>query len=743
MTGADGSSISPDAVRAELERILASPSFRGAERSRTLLRFLVEHTLTGRGDHLKDYTLGAEALGRGEQFDPRTDPIARVEASRLRSRLDIYFATDGASDPLRISLPRGGYVPAFEARNAVATPAPASAAEAPDNAATTVSPSVPAERAAEHLRGRRSSGRRVAGVLVAGLVLAGGAAWWSWASGGGNTSVSPQPTHVELTTPDTHDAVSFALSPDGRRLVFVASAGGPARLWLRSLDTGTTEPLAGTEDASLPFWSGAGDAVGFFSSGVVKRLDLATGLVRTIANAPVPAGASWNDAGVLLHPVVPDSPLFVTHPDDHTMTPATVLTAGQTGHRGPQFLPDGRRFLFFAVGDAAVRGIYTGTLGTTAARRLKEADSPAVFVAPDHVLYISGDKLFAQRLDLESMTLAGAPAVIAEGVAFDRASGLPAVSASRTQVIAYRRGSPGGLRQLAWFDRHGGLRARLGTPLARGPAYSSLSPDEHRVAIQATSDGNTDIWILDTERGTPLRLSREPQADIAPLWSPDGTRIAYASQHAGVFDLVERSLDGEAPRPLLESPLAKQVTDWSRDGRYLLFRTITLNGRPDMDIWAMATGPDRSQAPAMTAPIAVVQTPFEERDGQFSPDARWLAYQSNESGQAEVYVQRFPSGANRIRISVSGGAQVRWRADGRELFYVALDGTLMAVPIEPRDEALVAGDATPLFKLHVGPLQGVSRHSYAVSRDGQRFLVDTLVEEAASPISLILNWGMR
>jgi Tol biopolymer transport system component len=710
--------VSPEAVEAQLKRVIDSQTFRGAERSRTLLRFVVEETLHGRAGHLKEYTLGSQALGRGEGFDSRIDPIARVEASRLRSRLDVYYATEGASDPVRISLPKGAYAPVFEWRPITSTP--------------------PVVQASEGVKARAvpsaglSAGRIGRALLEAAVGLALIAGVWSIR----RPSDEPPPSEVrlEMVTPPTTDPVSLAVSPDGRSVVFVASTEGRSRLWIRGLDSTTPRELAGTEYASLPFWAPDGRSIGFFADGRIKQIELETGLVRVISTALVPAGAAWNSDGVILHAVVPDGPLFRTSAAGLPPTPITQLTAGQTGHRGPAFLPDGRHFLFYAMGSPDVRGIYVGELGTGVVRRLMETDTPAVFVAPNHLLYVQHSTLFARDIDPRTVTLRGRPMSLADGISADVMGGVAAFSAS-TGTIIYRTGRSAGKRQFRWLDRAGKELSRVGSPEVFGPSYASMSPDGRLLAVQRSLDGNTDIWLVDVERGTPVRFTTEPQADIAPVWSPQGDRIIYASQKDGAFQLFEKRLDGTPARMLLNTPESKQVTDWSRDGRYLLFRTIMLAPNSDIDIWALPLDGDHR-------PFAVVRTPLEERDAQFSPDGNWIAYHSNESGQHEVYVQPFQGAGDRMRISKDGGVQARWRSDGRELFYLTLKGELVAVPIalRPGSRSLQPGPAVPLFQARVGPVQGVALHSYIVAPDGQLFLVETAIEETPPPISLILNW---
>jgi hypothetical protein len=310
-----GAPVPPAAVEAHLERVLASRTFRSADRSRRLLDFLVRETLAGRADRLKDYTLGAEALGRGDQFDPCTDPIARVEASRLRARLDMYYATEGVADPLRIVVPKGGYVPVFEERRLDDRPA--------------------ASESRDVLPGRRSPFPWPAG--AAALLL--GAAAFTWWSAGNATKRSAPELRLEMTTPATTDPASFAIAPDGRRIVFVATAGGVSSLWLRQLDETAARPLPGTTNASVPFWSPDGNSIAFFADNQIRAVHLQTGVVEPIGTTLIPTGAAWSQQGVILHSIVPDSPLMATTVADRSSRAATSLSEGQAGHRGPHFCP--------------------------------------------------------------------------------------------------------------------------------------------------------------------------------------------------------------------------------------------------------------------------------------------------------------------------------------------------------------------------------------------------------------------
>ena len=273
----------------------------------------------------------------------------------------------------------------------------------------------------------------------------------------------------------------------------------------------------------------------------------------------VPAGAAWNSDGVILHPLVPDSPLYHTTEKDGRLTPATTLTPGQTGHRGPTFLPDGRRFLFYAAGSPPVD--LRRRIGELSVDRLLDADSPAVFVAPAHLLYVQHGSLLACAFDADTATITGKPVAIAGNVDVDPSAGFAALSASGSGTIAYRTGTVGTQRRFVWVDRQGRELAPVGAGFAerRGPSYGAISPDGRRLAVQRSMDGNTDIWLLDLDRGIPVRFTTEPEPDIAPAWSPTGDRVGYASLVDGVFQLFERPLKGGRRRLLVQTSHPKQI----------------------------------------------------------------------------------------------------------------------------------------------------------------------------------------
>jgi dipeptidyl aminopeptidase/acylaminoacyl peptidase len=355
----------------------------------------------------------------------------------------------------------------------------------------------------------------------------------------------------------------------------------------------------------------------------------------------------------------------------------------------------------------------------------------AAYAPQGFLLFLQNDALMAQRFDADALRLAGEPTRVAERVAYNVALGRGAFSLSENGVLAFRVG--GGLRnQLLWFDREGRQTGSLGAP---GLYFTlGLSPDGRRAAVDLSDaqTGTNDVWLFDLARGVPSRFTTDPSGDSNPLWSPDGGRVVFSSGRRGALDLYQKAASGVGEEELLlESPDAKVPNDWSPDGRFIVYQTSDAKTR--FDLWLLPTFGDRR-------PVPFLQTRFNEHQAQFSPDGRWVAYTSDESGTPEVYVQTFPASGGRWRVSAGGGCQPRWRRDGRELFYIAADRKLMAAEVKPGD-TFEAGPPRALFATRVMTLADFRNH-YAASADGQRFLVSSMVEdEAAAPITVVVNWA--
>ena len=536
----------------------------------------------------------------------------------------------------------------------------------------------------------------------------------------------PPELRLEIVTPPTLAPLHFALSPDGRSIVFVASESSDAaqRLYLRALDKTDAQPLAGTEGARFPFWSPDGRSIGFFASEKLFRIDLAGGPPLELALAANPQGGAWGADGTILFVPNTVSPLLGVPASGGEPKAVTELDAPRRlGHRLPSFLPGGRQFLFYAQGEPDGSGIYLGSLDEPGSRRLTRADSSGVFLAPDLVVFVQQGALVARRLDAARGELTGDPVTLAASVGSDFFLG--GFSTSPTGVLAYRAGSRA-QRRLTWFDRTGRVLEQAGD--GNGP---ELSPDERRVAFDRIVEEDRDVWITDLVRGGETRFTTNPAIDGYPVWSPDGARLVFLSTRNGTFDLWTKPSSGTGEEQLLfGTPDSEWPLSWSRDGRFLLYQQSDL--KEMWDLWALPmTGSARE-------PIVVANTPFTERLGVFSPDGRWVAYETNESGRPEVVVQEFPTASGRFHVSTGGGGAPRWRADGREMYFVAPDGKMMAVPVTTTS-TFEAGKPVPLFTLQVG-IQAF-KAQYTVSRNG-RFLVNSVTpdEAIASPITLILNW---
>jgi serine/threonine protein kinase len=554
-----------------------------------------------------------------------------------------------------------------------------------------------------------------------------------WRPGGLSSGASLPEMRVEITTPPTSDEVSLAISPDGEKLVFVASSDGRPKLWLRSLGTGSARPLPGTDGASFPFWSPDSRSVAFFANGNLNRIDIDGSSLRTLASAPVGAGGTWNREGVILYTLVPDAPISRVPADGGKSAFVPGLQPGAPGHRFPQFLPDGRHFLYY-VADSATRGVYAGTLDGSERRRLFDADAAAVFVPPARVLFVRAGTLFAQRFDPVRQQLEGNTVALAEGVSVDSV-GAAAVSGSAAGSIVYRVGQANRQRQLLWFDRSGNQVGVAAAPDAATSLNPTLSADGRRVALNRSVNGNSDVWLLDLGRSVLSRFTFDPGPEIFPVWSPDGTRIVYAASNrtgAG-FRMFQKPTAGAGQAsPLLDTGQNMIPDDWSRDGRFISFATSSSGN------WDVGAFPLEGNA----KPFPVAQTSYDELSSEFSPDGHWIAYESNESGRNEIYVQPFPNPATKTIVSTGGGLQPHWGPDGRELFYVAPDGRLMSVPLRVASDrqAIEPGSPVPLFTTRISSTRtGGSRQEYAVSADGKRFLMNTFVEQAGAPITLVLS----
>jgi Tol biopolymer transport system component len=556
--------------------------------------------------------------------------------------------------------------------------------------------------------------------LAAGLVFGVLAVLWLFSRG-----PEPPETRVDIVSPPTSSPASFALSPDGRRIAWVASVNGPSNLWVRSLESTSAQLLPGTQGALNPFWSPDSRSIGFFADQNLKRVDLAGSQPEILGDADVAvAQGTWNKDGLILY----SSGGRILRKTLHGGQPAKPLSLANAGKnlRAPRFLPDGRRFLFISAGTSPA--LWLGSADGDVAQRIAQLapgrESSPEYLAPGWLVQVKQNKLTAQRFDANAGRLAGDPATLAESVGLDTGTLTGSFSVSDSGSIAWRAGA-GTLRQLIWFDRSGRNAGSFGAPVEIPQDFPELSPDGRRVAISRGTLGARDIWIHEGIRDS--RFTVDPADHHYAIWSPDGSRVVFGSNRNGKFDLYQKPADGSGSEELLlQSPEDKAPNSWSPDGRFILFSSDRNNG----DLMVLPTFGDRTPFPFYSAP-------FNERQGVFSPDGKWIAYQSNESGQFQISVRPFPGPGGRWQLSTGGGIMPRWRADGKELFYIAPDGRLMATTVTVHGQSLIAGAPEPLFTTHIA--MALNKQHYDVSRDGRLFLIDTELE-TTEPIHLLLNW---
>jgi hypothetical protein len=515
------------------------------------------------------------------------------------------------------------------------------------------------------------------------------------------------------------------LSPDGRLIAFIAhTQSGKRSIWIRALQSLSATALPGTDDALQLFWAPNSASIGFFAEGKLKRIEASGGPPQVLTDAPNPAGGTWNGDGVILFT---PSQYVVIHRIAATggaVTAATKLGPKEDQHIWPCFLPDGKHFVF--LGDASATVNHSIRLGSLDSPESVQLVSPAVtslgFAAPDWLLFVRAGTLVAQRLDVKAQKLVGEPALLGERIAsIDFLHGFE-FSVSQTGVLLYRTANPES--QLAWFDRSGKRQGDVGEPARYG--RFELSPDERRIVFERIdADGrHGNLWLQDLTRGSTSRLTATAGSDYSPVWSPDGSKVAFGSARPGLSDLFEIAAGGgTAERQILHDAQDKNPLDWSRDGRVVLFLSISPTTRED--IWILPRSAEGKAVP-------LVASRFSELDAQVSPDGKWFAYSSDESGRTEIYVQSFADASKRSQVSSSGGARPRWRGDGKEILFLA-GNTLQSVSINAGAN-LESGKPKDLFRL---PLW----EDYAITRDGQRILVATSVEEnPVFPPTVVLNW---
>jgi len=578
----------------------------------------------------------------------------------------------------------------------------------------------------------RSRRERAAWLLAAALsvlLIGGGTAWWQ------ASNKRPHPMYFHASVPFA--ANDLALSPDGHTLAMVASSAqaNDYALWTYEVGSHRTNSLDGTQGATYPFWSPDAKSIAFFAAGKLKKADVSGGQVQVLCDAPNGRGGTWNRDGVIVF--TPDSvgglfrvsslggsPVEMTKPDSSRL---------ETSHRWPVFLPDGKHFLYLGAnfsGQSENNAIFLGSLDSQERRLLVSTSANAAFAEPGYLLYLRDIKtLVAQPLDRRRFVLTGETHALSVEALYFPTVGRAVFSVSGGDLLVTQTGKGASLSQLTWFDRSGKLAGTAGVP----GAYNNvrLSPDGRRIAAdQADPERNSDIWIHEPARRATTRLTFDAASNQAPIWSPDGKQILFMSNRKVYPRLYLKNADGSGSEEKVNDPggfFAVNPWDWSRDAKYILFKKGN-------ELWYLS-GPEHSAKPLLQAKWTV-------RNAQFSPDGRWMAYASNETGSMEIYVSPFPSVSAKWQVSRGGGQEPRWPQDGKELFYLSAEGKMMAVPVTA-SASFEVGSPVALFQTHRRqPVSSQDVFSYDVSSDGQRFLVITKVDEAnPAPLSVLLNWA--
>jgi len=542
--------------------------------------------------------------------------------------------------------------------------------------------------------------------------------------------VSPRSARLALELPEnaTH-ASNITISPDGRRVVFVATnSDGKNLLWLRSIDSTNAEPLPATDGAVSPFWSADSRFVGYFANRKLLRIDVSGGRPQALCDAGEHTGGTWNRDGVILFGG--SEGLYRVSAQGGAPTLATAVSQKEEAHRWPYFLPDGKHFVF--LGDASTSDehhIRVGSLDSRDSQILFGAISRVAYALPGYLLYVNQGALIAVPFDAASFKVTGDPTTIAERIRDVGDNHEFDFSVSEEGTLAYQSGSVNS--QLTWFDRSGKKLSTVGEVTGRD--HISLSPDDRIAAVGLLdADGRqSDVWLMDLTRNTTSRLTFDPAGDGNPIWSPDGTRIVFDSSRGSArqVDLYEKPASGAGDdRLLLRSDGGKYPSSWSRDGKFILFENWVPQSKGA--IWLLSVADGQAKPLLQSAS-------FNQFQGMISPDGQYVAYTSDESGREEVYLQRFPTTDEKWTISSGGGECPLWRKDGKEIFFLH-DDKLMSAEVKLGSKV---ESSIPRELFNPAIRQSNLGYSYAATSDGQRFLVSNSVEaDESSPMIIVLNW---
>jgi eukaryotic-like serine/threonine-protein kinase len=669
-------------------------------------------------------------VGKNELIDAVWSDVVVTDDSLIHAISVVRRALgDDPNEPLYVrTVPRRGYrfIAPVEASDR-AMPAPA-LVPGDTEAMAVVARGAPSRHWSMTLARGRAVGALAAIVVIFGAALA-TTAGSNRRAAAGTEPPAAAATHRAVRlfqpAPDGAKIVSGGvLSPDGDLLTFVArdNSSGETALWLRALHSSELKRLEHTEGAAKPFWSPDSGRLGFVRNGELATVQLRDGAVRTIASVGMSfAGGTWAPDGTILFADWARGLYAVrASGSEPTLVAALDQAARDIALSWPQFLPDGRHFLYQVVSlDASRTGAYVGDLDTRRSVRVLDTESPAMFAAPRHLLHVQHDMLVAEEFDSSTWQLTGRATVLARGLSPPSLADGNIVSAAG-DLIAYR----GGVRQqqLAWVDRAGEVLATL--PMPAVMFNPRVSPDGSRLLATGSVTTNPGLWLASLSRAEYERIENDA---IAPLWSPDGTRIAFTAR--GGFDLLIRPSSGAGSRRLLSSGVVKILNDWSPSGDHIVYSQR--DELTQLDLWGIRVEDG--------ATFPIIRTPYNELQARISPDGRWLAYAADDSGVLEVYAQRYPELGERYKVSIGGGGQPQWRRDQSELYYIAPDRAVVAVSIVQDPEHPFASPRR-LFRARVAGGPDDARDYYAAAPDGGRFLLDRADDSGDGPITVVVNW---
>ena len=710
-----------ESVRSALESVISSAAFAGSKQCQEFLRLVVKHALACELDRLSERMIGVELFGRPADYDTLNDAVVRLRATEVRKRLAQYYGETTTPPVVRIELPPSSYVPEFhwssvkkiEDHEDVQSARPVAAA----------SP-----------RRRDSPLFIVSAVAALAVAIVGLLLWLQLRP----KTQSMAAVRLSLGLPEGvtlhrswHPFEHIALSPDGQTLAFAATdASGQSSLWIRPLGSSEAQHIDRTEGALLPFWSPDSQFVGFWAGAKLRKVPRSGGVPEVIYGVPEIAQGTWGTDGTILFAKAVNSPIFRVPANGADATPVTSLLPGQVSQMWVQFLPDGKHFIYLArtslTSDDPGATVYAQSLDGGAPIPLLESQSRAIAVT-DYLLFAQNQTLFAQPMDWKALRKIGEPLLVARNVAASPAYlGTSEFSASQNGVLIYGTAKGSSFDQLNWYSRDGNVIGRL-EPVIDYQQFT-LSPDGKYLALNSFHQHVTgSLWLIDLATNTTTALTTDPHAQSDPVWSPDSRYVAFdLLPNGGVnppFLVQKIAVATQQAQPVYGDNVPHWVEDWSSDGRFLLTHdTKTFSIIP---------------VAANSKPKALYSSSFLKDEFHLSPDGQLIAYGEIRAGRWEVFLALFPSFHNITQVSIAGGAQPRWRGDGRELFFIDLEGKMMSAAVE-RGSSPKIGKPRDLFA--TGLIPDPTINQYAVTPDGRKFLLLEPRKGFNETYSVVLNW---